>query len=174
MSFCNNCGNRLAPNAAVCPVCGAPQQVQAQPMYQQPAPQQPYQQSAPQPDTAYVKTRDARLPCMVSGRFGLSSGAFSPDDGKVLSRGAINWGLTELSIWVFQSRLNMQQDAAFGGESGAKPLGSAKGADPRPPAFLLLGRAAATRGGSGCRGSLEFPLKRKRSSAKSPHLSFAG
>jgi len=49
MSFCNNCGNRLAPNAAVCPVCGAPQQVQAQPMYQQPAPQQPYQQSAPQP-----------------------------------------------------------------------------------------------------------------------------
>ena len=44
MSFCKNCGNRLDPNAAVCPVCGAPQQAQAQPqqpMYQQPAYQQP-------------------------------------------------------------------------------------------------------------------------------------
>ncbi len=49
MSFCKNCGNRLDPNAAVCPVCGAPQQAQAQPqqpMYQQPAPQQTYQQPA--------------------------------------------------------------------------------------------------------------------------------
>ncbi len=59
-------------------------------------------------------------------------------------------------------------------ESGGKPPGRKRTAfPPRTPApSLFVGHAAATRGGSGCRGLLEFPLKRKQSSANSPHCSF--
>ena len=65
-------------------------------------------------------------------------------------------------------------EAAFARRKRRKAAGAESKSDsPRTPApSLFVGRAAATRGGSGCRGSPEFPLKRKRPSANSPHCSF--